>query len=197
MSSFILSIYSWEWSLVDFLKSFPWHPSKGHQCPAIPIYNLSDKKSWDTSTQRCLFFLLLARLLVFPMVFIAVNSPILCIDIGNARRQQSVPTLILTETVALLFASRFQGRNCLPLLFGQNVLADGNKSLLTSTQHKSLTHLNALAYKGFSSLKKSRIHVLWKHSFGSNNENNKVRSMCCIIRIREIRGLIKAVHNGV
>lgn len=56
MSSFILSIYSWEWSLVDFLKSFPWHPSKGHQCPAIPIYNLSDKKSWDTSTQRCLFF---------------------------------------------------------------------------------------------------------------------------------------------
>ena len=42
--------------------------------------------------------LLLARLLVLPMLLIAVNSPNLHTNIGRARRQLSVPT-ILTETV--------------------------------------------------------------------------------------------------
>ena len=37
--------------------------------PTVP-----EKNSWDTSTQ-CYFFLLLARLLVLPMLFIAVTSP--------------------------------------------------------------------------------------------------------------------------
>ena len=42
-------------------------------------------------------FSLLAPLLVLPMLIFAVNSPNLA-DIGRARRQQSVPT-ILTESV--------------------------------------------------------------------------------------------------
>ena len=38
-------------------------------------YYSLNKNSWDTSTQRCFFFLLLVRLLVPSMLFIAVNSP--------------------------------------------------------------------------------------------------------------------------
>ena len=44
-----------------------------------PLHNLratlSDKDSWDSSPDAFFFFLLLVRLLVFSMLFIAVNSP--------------------------------------------------------------------------------------------------------------------------
>ena len=61
------------------------------------ITTVSDKNSWDTSTQLTVFFFTLAHLLVLPMLFIAV-SQILHTNIGRARRQQSVPTFS-TETV--------------------------------------------------------------------------------------------------
>ena len=38
------------------------------------IASVSDKNSWDTSSEHCLISLL-ARLLVLPMLFIAVCSP--------------------------------------------------------------------------------------------------------------------------
>ena len=41
-----------------------------------------------------MLFLLLARLLVLPMLLIAVNSPNLHTNIGRARRQLSVPTIL-------------------------------------------------------------------------------------------------------
>ena len=41
-----------------------------------PITTVSDKNSWDTSTQLAVFFFFtLAHLLVLPMLFITGNSP--------------------------------------------------------------------------------------------------------------------------
>ena len=62
-----------------------------------PITTVSDKNSWDTSTQLTVFFFTLAHLLVLPMLFITGNSPNLAHQHWEARRQQSVPT-ISTET---------------------------------------------------------------------------------------------------
>ena len=39
------------------------------------IASVSDKNSWDNSSEHCFFFSLPARLLVLAMLFIAVYSP--------------------------------------------------------------------------------------------------------------------------
>ena len=74
-------------------------------------------RSCDLENQPAFFLLLARRLLVFPMVFIAVNPP----NIGpilaqywESKETAQCPNTDF-ETAALLFASRFHGRNSLPV----------------------------------------------------------------------------------
>ena len=63
-----------------------------------PITTISDKNSWDTSTQLTVFFSLWLISLSSQCCSSQVTHQILHTNIGRARRQQSVPT-ISTETV--------------------------------------------------------------------------------------------------
>ena len=68
--------------------------------PHVQLATVPDKNSWDTSTQPCFFFLLLAHLLVLPMLFFAVKSKSCTPTLGG--QEDSVPT-ISTETVPSIF----------------------------------------------------------------------------------------------
>ena len=61
------------WKVECFNCSTIKSPRRSAQISHAPT--VSEKNSWDTSTQPPCFFLLLARLIVLPMLFIAVNSP--------------------------------------------------------------------------------------------------------------------------
>ena len=72
-----------------------WNP------PHVQLATVSDKNSWDTSTQPC-FFYFLPISSSSQCCLSQLTYQILHTNIGRARRQQSVPT-ILTETVPSIF----------------------------------------------------------------------------------------------
>ena len=54
-------------------------------------YTVSDKNSWDTSTQLAVFFFTLAHLLVLPILFITGNSPNLAHQHWEGKKTAKCP----------------------------------------------------------------------------------------------------------